>query len=481
MDYIDPMGVMLLSAIAKQKGHQTFIHTLSSGALSGKMKSVLPDMVAFASTKTGEHKYYLEANAEIKKDFKGVFTVMGGPHPTFFPEVVEKHDLDAVCVGEGYDAWPELLDALETGGALNAIANIVTKEGRLESASPVLRPKRLELDSLPFLDRDLVYRNTRLGRFPMRSFMVSRGCPYHCTYCFNHIYNTMYKGLGPVIVRMSVKRAIAELKELKERHETQFIKFYDDVFVFRDDEWLDEFAESYPREIGLPFHCLTRANLLTEPILLKLKKAGLKSISMSIEAGNDRLRNEVLKRNMSAEQITRAFDLCHDHGVPTFCNTIFAIPGGSIKEDVESLDMNLRCRVTFGEFPIFFPYPKTELADYAIKTGCFDGDFDKLHMSYQSRSPLSCFGEKEKLRQLNLSMLATVCLWRPSLRDFILKRLINLPLTGLYFAAYYLVKAYVIKTKIYPMKFSLVNALRSVYESFVLERFKHSPEKPSKG
>jgi anaerobic magnesium-protoporphyrin IX monomethyl ester cyclase len=241
----------------------------------------------------------------------------------------------------------------------------------------------------------------------------------------------------------------------------------------KDDEWLDEFAEKFPKEVGLPFHCLMRANLITEPLLLKLKKAGLGSISMSIESGNAHIRDVLLKRNMSEEVMLDAFKLCEKHKIPTFSNTIFAIPGSSIKEDIEGLDLNIKAKVTFGEFPVFFPYPKTELGEYSIEHGYFDGDFDKLHMNYQTDSPLNCFSKKEKLMQVNLSLLATVCLLFPSMRNITVKLLIKLPLTKLYFVMYYFTKAYLIKTKIYPMKFSILDSLRTFYESFVLERFKH--------
>jgi len=311
----------------------------------------------------------------------------------------------------------------------------------------------------------------------MRSYMAGRGCPYPCTYCFNHAFRAVYRGKGRLYNRFSVERIVAELKVLKAKYETQFIKFYDDIFVFRYDEWLEEFAEKYPREIGLPFHCLVRADLLTEPMLLALKNAGIHSISMSIEAGNDETRNKLLKRNMSKEQITAAFDLCHKHKVPTFCNTILAMPGTGIKEDIESLDLNVRCRVTFGEFPVFHPYPGTELGRYTVEHGYFDGDYDRLHMSYQNESPLTCFSKKEKLMQKNLSLLGTVCLWQPWLRGITVKWLIRLPLTGLYFLAYYLVKVYLIKTKIYPLRLSPTNILKGIYESLSLERFKHSDEK----
>ncbi|MBE9531847.1 MAG: B12-binding domain-containing radical SAM protein [Proteobacteria bacterium] len=475
IEYIDPMGIMLLSALAKEDGHTTELCVLAEGKLSEIIESFKPDIAAF-SAKTGEHKYYIAANDAVKKIDKNIYTVIGGPHVTFFPDIIIKHPFDAICVGEGDDAWPELLSAVEAGTPVEDIPNIVTKKNYTTDMASVIRPRKRDLDTLPHLDRDLVYRSTRLGRFPMRSFMAGRGCPYKCTYCFNHIYNKLYKGKGKLYSRFSVDRLCAELKELKDTYPTQYIKFYDDIFVMKDDEWLDEFAEKYPREVGLPFHCLMRANLVTEPLLLKLKKAGLKSISMSIESGNAHIRDVLLKRNMSEEVMLDAFKLCKKHNIPTFSNTIFAIPGSSIKEDIEGLDLNIKAKVTFGEFPVFFPYPKTELGEYSIEHGYFDGDFDKLHMNYQTDSPLNCFSEKEKRMQVNLSLLATVCLLFPSLRNITVKLLIKLPLTKLYFIMYYFTKAYLIKTKIYPMKFSITDTLRTFYDSFILEKFKHQDD-----
>ena len=472
IEYIDPMGIMLLSALAKEGGHTTELCVLTGGNLEESIKKFKPDLTAF-SAKTGEHKYYIAANDAVKRIDPNIYTVIGGPHATFFPDLITAHPFDALCIGEGDDAWPELLSAVEDNRPVEGIDNIVTKKNYDPEKPPAIRPRKRDLDTLPYLDRDLVYRSTRLGRFPMRSFMAGRGCPYKCTYCFNHIYNKLYKGKGKLYSRFSVDRLCAELRELKESYPTQYIKFYDDIFVMKDDEWLDEFAEKYPKEVGLPFHCLMRANLVTEPLLLKLKKAGLSSISMSIESGNAHIRDVLLKRNMSEEVMLDAFALCVKHAIPTFSNTIFAIPGSSIKEDIEGLDLNIKANVTFGEFPVFFPYPKTELGEYSIEHGYFDGDFDKLHMNYQTDSPLNCFSEKEKLMQVNLSLLATVCLLLPWMRNITVRFLIKLPLTKLYFVMYYFTKAYLIKTKIYPMKFSLLDTLRTFYDSFVLEKFKH--------
>ena len=56
---------------------------------------------------------------------------------------------------------------------------------------------------------------------------------------------------------------------------------------------------------GLKFYCLYRANALTEDVAELLSKAGSVSMSMSIEAGREKLRNDVLKRNMSDEMMRK--------------------------------------------------------------------------------------------------------------------------------------------------------------------------------
>lgn len=519
VEYIDPMNIQLLSALAKQRGHATFLTILSHDDLEEDLRRIKPDVVAF-SAKTGEHTTYFGANNLVKSKSRSVFTIIGGPHPTFFPGLILTQDFDAIGVGECDEGWQELLDALEAGRAIDSIPNIVTKAnaskvlraqekapelvriaGAAASARPeydlevdptFLKPRRTFLDDLPFYDREIVYRKTHLDRFPLRSFMSSRGCPFLCTYCFEPKFNAMYAGKGPIYNRYSVKRLCAELKELKERWPTQFIKFYDDMFILnrKVDAWLEEFAEVYPREVGLPFFCLTRCNVLTKENLAALRKAGLHSLTMSIEAGNEYIRNEIVKRHMTAQQIHEAYDLCYKEGIVTFANTILGIPvrkevleaQGKTANDheIESLDLNIRCRVTYAEFPVLHPYPGCELSEYAIKNGFFDGDFDKLFYSYQAESPFSCFSPQEALMQKNLSLLGPICVMFPNvrwLRNLTVNVLMKLPLTKLYFLPWYLAKGYLNVFRLYPLKLSLWSLVWNILYSIKREWRKHSPDK----
>lgn len=561
-DYIDPMNIELLSALAKREGAETFLNVLEHNNLREEVKKIRPDVVAY-SAKTGESNVMYRANRWIKSELRdSVVTVMGGPHPTFNhtrmrlyqedlrlseslsgarPLSIEDTWLDVLAIGEADETWPMMLRAIQRGESLDSIPNTVTKGNRNPEGKVALKDRTNFLDDLPYLDRELVYEKTRLKEFGMRSFMASRGCPFICTYCFNAKFNQIYRGKGKTVNRYSVERLLAELEDMVRRHPTQFIKFYDDVFTFRSDEWLHEFAKEYPKRIGLPFHCLTRADLVRrDPLIVELlKQAGIKSMSMSIESGNPFVREHILKRGMSEEDIRFAFELCHKNNIHTFSNTILAIPApllpysddqnfevkirdlvshltgyfkvnlGKLTEeidvtkaeipleqrkvlierlssiglrhrhidyDIDSVDCNVRNGVVFGEFPELHPYPGTQTTQYTIDIGAFDGDFEKLHQNYQTESPFTCYSKEEKLQQVNLSLLALVLLVFPSWRNFTLKYLIKKPWTKGYFAMYFVAKAYLIGTKIYPMRYSFRHILRTIYESFFSELLKHSRE-----
>ena len=504
----EPMGIMLLSALAKSKGreNQSFLHVLDNGGFEERLKTLNPNLVAF-SAKTGDYKYYLEAAKLVKKFNPKVFTIVGGPHCTFNPQKVIEDGFDAIGVGECDDAWPEFLDKFGKGQNINDIPNILTMENFSELAVKEkgewklknIAPRKTNLDDLPYLDYELFYENTDFIKFsPRRTIMTSRGCPFKCTYCFNRRFNEIYQGKGRLHNRYSVDRICAELKYVKEKWpSTRFIKFYDDVFALRVDDWLKEFAEKYPKEVGLPFLCLTRADVIAEhpDVLYLLKDAGIHSLSMSIESGNDYVRNNILERGMSKEQMIYSFNLAYELGIPTFANTILAIPveketeqkeklPDAVRRDIEGLDLNLECRATFGEFPILFPYPGTKLGEYCVEKGFFNGNFDELHASYQTDSPLSCFTRKEKMIQQNLALLGPVCMFfggnrkwflriiTPFIRKLTVGLLIKLPLTKIYFVFYVLVKNYLYKYKIYKTGFSWIEYIMSTFKIFKVDLFK---------
>lgn len=448
IDFVDPLGMAYISAVAKKKGHKTQLAIMNREDIMERIKSWSPEIIAYSSV-TGEHRYYMELNKEIKKKFD-VLTIMGGAHPTFYPECLDKGTLDAICVGEGEDAFSDVLDALSSGRDLSSIPNIRVRSGRNMDVRPLIH----DLDSLPFPDKDLFLANTELGKFPVKNFMASRGCPYPCTYCFNPALKKIYSGKGGYLRRHSVDRLIDEILYIKSKYNLEFIKFDDDLFIppMQHIDWLKEFAVKYPKRVNLPFAAFGRCDVINEDIAKLLKIAGCKSVTMSIDAGNERLRRKVLKRYMTDEQIITSFRILKKAGIATRSNNILALPYSTFENEVESIDLNIKSKVDYAPFTILVPYPKTEVGNYCEKEGLINIDVDEYSISFNSKSLLNCFTDREKNIQQNILELGPLAVWWPSLKNIILKYLVHLPHNRLYTFIGFLLKGYMMRTKIYPMK-----------------------------
>lgn len=471
-NFLAPLGPMVISAMAKQQGHTTYLCEMNSSDPLERIRQINPEVVAYSSS-TGESKHYLSLNNRIKESFPHIFTIMGGPHVTFYPQVVKESSLDAICLGEGEYAFSDYLDSISSRRTTESIPNIMTKF----SDSYELRDLIQDLDSLPFPDYGLMYDNTPMGNSPLKSFIVSRGCPYQCTYCFNPTWRKIYEGKGKTIRRHSVDYVIDSIRKVREKWPLSTVKFYDDIFCHRADSWLEEFSRKYKSEIGIPFFILTRADLLNEDIVKLLKTAGCRTISMSIEAGNPQIRNNMLKRNMSDEQIIAAHKLCDKYGINTFTNCIIGLPETKISQDLESIDLAIKCRATWAEFLIFYPYPGTQLGDYTLAKGLYKADYHKMHTSYMFASELNCFNQREKNAQRNIAELGAVAVVMPGLRYFITKHLIYWPHNRFFIFLYWLVKMYVIRSKIYVTRTNLIESLKIYIRSLRQEMFRHMQEK----
>jgi anaerobic magnesium-protoporphyrin IX monomethyl ester cyclase len=472
--FSEPIGVMALSAVCKENGHQTRLLALRVHDLSQILEEFTPDVVAY-SVMTPDEVLFQKANDTVIEWQKSrgikTYRIMGGPHPTFFSEVIENIDLDAICIGDGDRALPRVLDAIESGKPLSGIPNIATRK------QPDFKKEIVEdLDSLPFVDRDILYESEPDQQsVGIRSFLTQKGCPYKCTYCFNHAYNLMFKGEGRKLFRRrSVDNLLSEIKHVVTNYPiVRYIRFSDDVFVIRQaDDWLLEFSERYPREVGLPFYCLIRPNALTEDVAKLLSQAGCRSISMSIEAGTSKVRNDVLKRNTSDEVILSAFALAKKYKMNAFANSILAIPGTTLEDDMETFEFARKLDPAVPTFSIFTPFPKTKLTDLALELEVLEPSYDFNLISASGETVLSGYSEEEKRRQVNLLYLGTLFCKLPNFIQPILPVLIRQKATGLYRFVGAVFASFMLSTRIFPKAYprNPIQILKSIWKVVVMFR-----------
>jgi anaerobic magnesium-protoporphyrin IX monomethyl ester cyclase len=415
-----------------------------------------PDVLGY-TVYTGPHTWYLDLNRRIRAQLPGVFSVFGGPHPTFFPEMIEHEGVDGLCLGEGEYATLDLVNALERDGEDVRLTDPAIPNWWFRLNGEIVRnPLRPllageELDALPFADRELLYSaHEQSRRTKIKPFITGRGCPYDCAFCFNKAYSDLYGGRGRRFRRRSPDNVIRELREVASRHDVRFVLFMDDTFILQD-RWLEEFMSRYKAEVGLPFWCQVRANLVTDEKILLFKDAGCVSVSFGLEAGNDRLRNAVLNRNMSREEILNAAEILREHDITFMTNNMLGLPTGTLENDFETLELNAECRPAYANVFLFQPYPKTALGEWAYENGWMMGSFDDLSGSVSDDTVIK-FGSEEEKRQIeNLQKLFALGVEFPWLLP-IIRRLIHLPRNQAFWLAYKLWKGWAIKNRMFPFR-----------------------------
>jgi anaerobic magnesium-protoporphyrin IX monomethyl ester cyclase len=392
-------GIGILAAVLKQAGHEAaLLHVtqpLDREAFLERLRALLPEtgprLVGFSVT-SNQFPFLCEWGPWIKEAWPDVSIIAGGVHPTLVPEETLQHPaVDLVCVGEGEGAIVELADALAAGRTPAGIRNLWWKrpDGTVER-NP-LRPL-VELDALPFPDREVFdYPNLHHERRGEATMMVSRGCPYRCTYCCNEALRGVYRGLGKPVRFRSVPLVIAELRAVREAY--PFIErfvFDDDILPLRQD-WFRDFAQAYKREIGRPFACNLRPNLTDEEVVGLLREAGCEEVRLGIESGNDEVRNGLLNRQLSRDEIIRAVALCHQAGMKVFAFNIVGFPGETVAQMLDTVKLNAAVRADVTRVTIFFPYQRTKLHEISREQGLLTDRivndyatdtvlaFDKLH------------------------------------------------------------------------------------------------------
>jgi radical SAM superfamily enzyme YgiQ (UPF0313 family) len=417
------LGLMSISANLKQNNHKCdlLIENAERDILN-KISKIKPDIIAFSCT-TGMHIWAIKTASKIKKNFN-VPILMGGPHPTFYPEVINNPYIDIICIGEGEKPMLELMNKLEKKEDITKIRNFHIKKDGKTYKNP-LGNLIENLDSLPHCDRYLYKRYPFIMKQKSLRTITGRGCPYNCTMCFNKSIKGLYKNKGQYVRRRSVENVIDELIKAKEQLKIKRIDFQDDTFVYNFNTWLKPFLTEYKNKINLPFTCCVRANLITEEMAHLLKKSNCHSVKMGIESGNDFLNNKVLKKNLTKKQISDAMVKLKKSNLKVETFNMVGIPGETVETALETLEFNIKIKSDFAHCSLLNPYPRTEVEQYAKEHGYLDEKFnlESFENSFFIDTPIKL---KDKNQIINIQRLFNLCVRFPFLYP-ITKKLIKLP------------------------------------------------------
>lgn len=374
----ESIGVANLSAILKANGHQADLLLVShTPDLMGAIRSYDPGLIGFSAL-TGVHRSLEDLAVRIKSEMN-VPIIVGGPHPTYSPDMLLRPGIDIICRGEGELAMLELADAMERGQDVTKIRNlhVKTKNGTIHRNE--IRPA-VPLDELPPPDRGLYYdKYAFLRDMPMKRFISSMGCPYPCTFCHEPVIRDMYRQetKSDYVRRKSVPRAVAEIKAVADKYPLRHVHFSDDLFFIRNSyAWLEEFADLYPKEVGIPWNCNIRFDSINPHAADLLVKAKCYGAAVGLESGNEEMREKVIRKRSKNDHIVEGARLLHEKRIKVLTTNMIGLPGETLDQAFETVELNMVLKSDYVRANTFLLFPGLPLVEYARQNGYVDKDFD---------------------------------------------------------------------------------------------------------
>ncbi len=397
----EPLGLMFITAALKNAGHQVDLELIGAKTSLSDITTSLSEITA--ALKTIGHQVDLElirakifSDTQIKKDYDfvgfsvltgnhkhllalcqryreaGILTIVGGPHATFFQEEVLKF-ADFVVVGEGIKAVLDIVSGIAKPG--------------------IVKTDLTPADEFPMADREELYKDPKKFKNRIKNMMSGFGCSYSCHYCYNSAYNKMFPGF---LRQRSVDNVIQEAKEIIKKYPLELVFFQEDSFGMNR-KWLEEFAEKWPDEINIPFHCQIRPEAASEKRLRLFKKAGCHGISVGIETMNEKLRREILGRSGGNKEIVEGCRRIKAFGMKLRTYQMIGLPGATIEDDLEMLKWNYEIRSDYARADTYLPWKGTVLGDMCLEKGLWDGkDISFSELGMDSESVLNYSAEQKR-------------------------------------------------------------------------------------
>ena len=282
-----PLEFGYAKALLEAAGHEAgifdaHVEGIDTDALAGRVAAFRPGLVVV--TTAPSYLFWRCAPPELRVPQKTVAALSGigatlvavGPHGSSTPSIaLRKLGVDAVVLGECEEVLVRIADTPpdrwdEIAGLCRRVGNNIRLQGG---------PQAADMTQLPALrwPHDVIARHLHHHhRFdstpdgPGAEMEVSRGCPYHCTFCAKDNFRDRYR-------RRPLATILEELDGLIENG-ARYVYFIDEIFL----PWRELLEEVGTR--GVRFGVQTRIDLWRPDMLDLLGAAGCVSIEAGVES-----------------------------------------------------------------------------------------------------------------------------------------------------------------------------------------------------
>jgi B12-binding domain/radical SAM domain protein of rhizo-twelve system len=399
-----PLEYGYARALLERDGHEVLLldaqlHDIAPVDMAARLEAFAPDYLVVTSAPS--YLFWRCAPPELRvsqevlaacAQVPGV-RVAVGPHASTTPAAtLRKLNADVAVLGECEETLPRLAAGRDAWPSIPSIAYWQGDEITVQGT-----PYACDVKSLPALSwtgEDIDRHRHHHHRFdapptgPGAEMEVSRGCPYHCTFCAKDNFRDDYR-------KRPLNVILEELDGLR-AHGVEYVYFIDEIFL-PNRELLEALV---PRRIK--FGMQTRIDLWSPANLELLGRAGCVSIEAGVESITVEGRNLLDKGSrLSTEQIAERL-LCAKLHVP-FVQANLLESGTDDPIEVERWREHLQTHGVWANKPVpLFPYPGSP--GYARQWGTPDDDaWERAMDQYLAR--FDEFSDIQDARPLPLSAL----------------------------------------------------------------------------
>jgi radical SAM superfamily enzyme YgiQ (UPF0313 family) len=388
-----PLGIAYVAAYAKASGQEVSCLDLMFSAdpiadVISRIESFQPEIVGLSIRNIDDQDmrdnvFFMPQVKEISDAVKSrsqAPIILGGAGFSIFPgECLEYLDLRLGIVGEGEQAFVDLISALQSGQDPSNMAGVALRtEGSIKINQPELLP---DLGRLPDPDRDLFDikpYNWKRGQGPpsMPNLQARRGCHLHCIYCSS-------PSVEGRIIRTRPPAAVAdELESLEKRYGCTNAVFADSLFSFPQEYTRELCREIGQRGLSIKWHSNVNPLYCETETLEALRRAGCASLSIGNESACDDMLS-ALKKGFTKKDVIRSITQAKRMGFYLNCFLLLGGPGENretVKESVELMDRldvdNVRVTVGIRIFP------GCEMRDIALREGVIQAGQNLLYPTF---------------------------------------------------------------------------------------------------
>ena len=388
--FVMPPGLLSIAAYLREKGETVDCVDLNvlqrkhnareaTQAFADLLRDTQPLLVGVSVMVAGQFKQAHNICAQAKQVLPRVLTVVGGAHVSQFPQDILQNcpAIDFVVLGEGEEQAYACAQYARTRKNPSAWPDGIAY--RTPDGGITLVPKTTylgDVDGLPWPAYDLLnfddYRHdTRTWHNPYQvdlslrvPIITSRGCPNLCNFC------SVAKCMGQAYRAMTAVHVADMIQMLHDEHGARYFAIFD-ANVAQDVKRVTDLCGEIARRdldilIDLPTGLPINATATT--MIDALVGVGMIRTCISVETGDDFIRNDVMHKDVDHDEIFRVVSALRRYPqIFLFTDFVMGMP----EDTQESLDASCRLVEELDtdeiSLSIAAPYPGTKLFEQCVR------------------------------------------------------------------------------------------------------------------